>query len=68
MRFAGAAVTAASTSGEACPPESDQVLKYHPRGEPVPAGWERVHDFRGEHWSQWCHHGVYAVLIRKVKP
>ena len=45
-----------------------QILKYHRRSEPIPDGWEEVHDFRGSHWSQFCHHGIYAVLIRKVNP
>lgn len=39
---------------------TDRVVKYHPSTEPIPEGWELIHDL------QDCHHGQYAVLIRYV--
>ena len=43
------------------------IFKYHRRNEPIPDGWEQVHDFCGSHWSQFYYHGMYAILIRKVQ-
>ena len=40
----------------------EEVLRYHPRGKPIPYGWKVVDDFSG------CHHGAYAVLIKRVSP
>ena len=36
-----------------------EIFQYWPRHEPVPEGWGIVDDMKS------CHHGVYAVLIRK---
>lgn len=40
-----------------------ETLKYHPRGKPIPDGWELVADFDD------CHHGRYSRgIIRKMEP
>ena len=36
-------------------------MAYHKKSEPVPEGWETIDDFSG------CHHGKYAILIRKLE-
>lgn len=36
-------------------------FKYHPNNQPIPEGWKEVHDLND------CRHGVYAVLIERIK-
>ena len=39
---------------------SEETLRYWPKQEPIPDGWQLVSDLAG------THHGNYSVLIRKV--
>ena len=34
-------------------------LKYHPKDEPIPEGWELSSTLP-------CHHGFYSVLIKRT--
>jgi uncharacterized protein YbdZ (MbtH family) len=41
---------------------TEETLRYWPKDEPIPEGWELVSDLSG------THHGEYAVLIRQTIP
>ena len=49
----------AGRSGSASIPRRTVVLRWHPRDEPVPAGW-RVAD------QMVTHHHRYSILIEQV--
>lgn len=46
---------------------TEETFKYHWHNQPIPEGWVKVHDFMGSNWKEYCHHGHYGVLIKKVK-
>jgi hypothetical protein len=41
--------------------DNEEVLRYWHKARPIPPGWELASDLAD------CHHGEYAIIIRKVK-